>query len=267
MMSQTTEAFSLVGKTALLTGATGHLGEQMAMALAFAGAKVLVNSRSRQRVASLIARLEKQDCLVEPCVFDVTNPEQIAEAVSSLKGAPLHILINNAYAGAGGTVETAEASQYQDSYDMVVASAHRLLHACLPNLREAVRQDGDASVINIASMYGMVSPDPRLYDSPSGTNPPFYGAAKAALIQWSRYAACEFGKEAIRVNSLSPGPFPAESVESARPDFIEALSSRVPLGRIGRAEELQGPLLFLASAASSFVTGSNLVVDGGWTSW
>lgn len=267
MMSQTTSAFSLAGKTVLLTGATGHLGEPMAMALAGAGAKVLVNSRSALRASSLVERLGERGYNATPCVFNVTDSEQVAEAINDLKGAPLHILINNAYAGAGGTIETAEASHYLDSYDMAVASAHRLLHACLPNLREAVRQDGDASVINIASMYGMVSPDPRLYDSPSGTNPPFYGAAKAALIQWSRYAACEFGKEAIRVNSLSPGPFPAESVESGSPDFIEALSSRVPLGRIGRAEELQGPLLFLASAASSFVTGSNLVVDGGWTSW
>lgn len=266
-MSQTMDSFSLAGKTALLTGATGHLGEQMAMALGGAGATVLVNSRSSQRANALVKRLEERGYRAEPFVFDVTSPEQAREAISGLKNTPLHILINNAYAGAGGTVETAEASQYQDSYDMAVSSAHRLLQACLPNLREAVRQSGDASVINIASMYGMVSPDPRLYDSPSGTNPPFYGAAKAALIQWSRYAACEFGKEAIRVNSLSPGPFPAKSVESGSPDFIEALSFRVPLGRIGRAEELQGPLLFLASAASSFVTGSNLVVDGGWTSW
>ncbi|WP_421706225.1 SDR family NAD(P)-dependent oxidoreductase [Alloalcanivorax xenomutans] len=266
-MTQVAASFSLTGKSALLTGATGHLGEQMAIALGEAGASVLINSRSQQRADILVQRLQEQGYTAVALAFDVIDPQQVSEALATLQGQPLHILINNAYAGGGGTIETAETPEYLASYDTVVASAHRLLQACLPNLREAVRQDGDASVINIASMYGMVSPDPRLYDAPSGTNPPFYGAAKAALIQWSRYAACEFGQESIRVNSLSPGPFPAASVEETKPDFVKALASRVPLGRIGRAEELQGPLLFLASSASSFVTGSNLVVDGGWTSW
>lgn len=266
-MAQVCTSFSLAGKTALLTGATGHLGERMAMALASAGARVLVNSRSCQRAASLVERLEEKGYAAEPLVFDITVPEQIAESMDMLQGQALHILVNNAYAGGGGTVETADAAEYQDSYEMVVSSAHRILQASLPGLREAVRKNGDASVINIASMYGMVSPDPRLYDSASSTNPPFYGAAKAALIQWSRYAACELGKDGIRVNSISPGPFPAESVEESNRIFVEKLASRVPLGRTGRAEELQGPLLFLASSASSFVTGSNLVVDGGWTAW
>ncbi|WP_168016897.1 SDR family NAD(P)-dependent oxidoreductase [Halomonas salinarum] len=266
-MSQVFASFSLAGKTALLTGATGYLGEQMAMALASAGARVLVNSRSRQRADLLVERLKDNRYTAEPLVFDVTDPGAVNEIMDVLQGQALHILINNAYAGRGGTVETANTCQYQDSYEMVVSSAHRILQACLPALREAVRQDGDASVINIASMYGMVSPDPRMYDSPASTNPPFYGAAKAALIQWSRYASCELGNDGIRVNSISPGPFPAEGVEEANPGFVEKLASRVPLGRIGRAEELQGPLLFLASSASSFVTGSNLVVDGGWTAW
>ena len=266
-MSQIAASFSLTGKTALLTGATGYLGEQMAMALGGAGARVLVNSRSRESAASLVERLKQKGYTAEPLVFDVTDTGEVAESMKTLEGQALHILINNAYAGAGGTVETTQASQYADSYEMVVSVAHRLLQISLPDLRKAVQQEGDASVINIASMYGMVSPDHRLYDSPPGTNPPFYGAAKAALIQWSRYAACEFGKEGIRVNSISPGPFPAESVGKTNPAFIKKLASRVPLGRIGQAQELQGPLLFLASPASSFVTGSNLVVDGGWTAW
>lgn len=266
-MSKASGLFSLAGKTALLTGATGYLGERMAMALASAGARVLVNSRSRQRAIILVEHIEDMGYTAEPLVFDVTDPEQVAESMEALQGQALHVLINNAYAGGGGTVETGDAIQYQASYEMVVTSSHRILQACLPGLRKAVRQAGDASVINIASMYGMVSPDPRLYDSPSSTNPPFYGAAKAALIHWSRYAACEFGEYGIRVNSISPGPFPAESVQAANPAFVDKLASRVPLGRIGRAEELQGPVLFLASSASSFVTGSNLVVDGGWTAW
>jgi NAD(P)-dependent dehydrogenase (short-subunit alcohol dehydrogenase family) len=119
----------------------------------------------------------------------------------------------------------------------------------------------------MGSMYGMVSPDQRVYESKRVANPPFYGAAKAALLQWTRYAACEFGPEGIRVNAISPGPFPSTDVQAANPDFVATLANKVPMGRIGHAKEIQGPLSFLISDASSFVNGTNLVVDGGWTCW
>jgi NAD(P)-dependent dehydrogenase (short-subunit alcohol dehydrogenase family) len=132
-------------------------------------------------------------------------------------------------------------------------------------LRAAVKSNGYASIINIASMYGIVSPQQRLYSSEQQSNPPFYGASKAGLIQLTKYAACEFGKEGIRVNVVSPGPFPNK--ETNRRGFIDKLCKQVPLGRVGDADEIQGPLIFLASNASSFVNGENLVVDGGWTIW
>src|SRR5690606_10873889 len=100
------------------------------------------------------------------------------------------------------------SDSYKLGYDVTVIAAHNLIKSSLANLRLAVKQRGGASVINMASMYALVSPDSRIYDSPSGVNPPFYGAAKAALLQMTRYAACEFGPEGIRVNAISPGPFP-----------------------------------------------------------
>jgi NAD(P)-dependent dehydrogenase (short-subunit alcohol dehydrogenase family) len=177
------------------------------------------------------------------------------------------VLINNAYAGGGGTILTTESDQYRQSFEVTLVAAHNLLRAVLPALRLGVEQSGDASVINVASMYGLVSPDLRIYDSAKGANPPFYGAAKAALIQWTRYAACELGPQGIRVNSISPGPFPSDDVKQTAPDFVERLAKRVPLGRVGIATEIQGPVLFLASPAASYVNGANLVVDGGWTAW
>ena len=180
---------------------------------------------------------------------------------------PLHILINNAYVGGAGSIECANEAAYTASYDVTLVAAHRLLVAMLPNLRQAVQQCGDASVINTASMYAMVSPDQRIYQTANAANPPFYGAAKAALLQWTRYAACEFGKEKIRVNSVTPGPFPSSAVQATNPAFIEKLAAKVPMGRIGAVNEIKGPILFLASPAASFVNGANIVVDGGWTCW
>jgi len=266
-MSSGVEIFSLKGKTALLTGATGHLGVPMAYILAEAGANVLINSRSPERSMRLVSELRAKGFEAESAVFDVTSKPAVEDFVGRVKGRPLHILINNAYVGGAGSIELSMAETYTASYDVTVVAAHRLLQSLLPNLRHAVQQCNDASVINVASMYAVVSPDQRIYESESSVNPPFYGASKAALLHWTRYAACEFGKEKIRVNAISPGPFPSELVQSSHPDFVASLGKRVPLGRIGEAEEIRGPVLFLASNASSFVNGANIMADGGWTCW
>lgn len=266
-MTGGTEIFSLKGKTALITGATGYLGTAMATVLAEAGAHVLINSRSPGRSAELASRLSAAGLSAAAATFDVTSPEAVHSFAAEYGDEPLHILINNAYVGGAGTIELATDESYAASYDVTMLAAHRLLRTFLPNLRSAVSLSGDASVINFASMYAMVSPDQKLYDSPNGANPPFYGAAKAALLQWTRYAACEFGKEGIRVNSISPGPFPSKDVQRSNPAFVASLAAKVPMGRIGYSDQMKGPALFLASSASSFVNGANIVVDGGWTCW
>lgn len=266
-MKKGIEIFSLAGKTALITGATGYLGTAMAYALAEAGAHILVNARSQERSDVLVKALIESGCTAESAVFDVTDQSALKNFFQARQDAPVHILINNAYAGGAGSIALSKAEDYAKSYEVTVQAAHNLLQAALPSLRKAVSQNGDASVINLASMYATVSPDQRIYASTHGVNPPFYGASKAALLQWTRYAACEFGAECIRVNAISPGPFPSTSVQTSNPDFIAKLANKVPMGRIGLPEEIKGPALFLASSASSFVNGSNIVVDGGWTCW
>jgi NAD(P)-dependent dehydrogenase (short-subunit alcohol dehydrogenase family) len=266
-MQKGVNIFSLKGKNALVTGATGHLGSAMASILAEAGAHVFINSRSKERSEALVNNLKASNFSADTAVFNVAVQEEVESFFSSLDNQPLHILINNAYAGGAGTIEHSSANAYQESYDISVIAAHNLIKTALPNLRCAVQESKDASVINIASMYGMVSPDLGIYNSAFSANPPFYGASKAALIQWTRYAACEFGHEGIRINSISPGPFPSENVQKNDPDFIEKLKKKVPMGRIGFPNEIKGPTLFLASSASSYVNGSNLIVDGGWVCW
>lgn len=266
-MKQGLEIFSLEGKTALVTGATGYLGSSMAIALAEAGAKVLINSRSYENCEELVTKICSKGLLAESAAFDICSNSQIKSYISKFGNQPLHILVNNAYAGGAGTIEMSEESSYIESYNASVIAAHRLLKEFLPNLRSAVEESNDASVINIGSMYGIVSPDSKIYETENSVNPPFYGAAKAALIHWTKYAACEFGKERIRVNAISPGPFPSEQVQISNPTFIQKLNNKVPMGRIGYSKEIKGPVLFLASSSSSFVTGTNIVVDGGWTCW
>ncbi|MGH3544731.1 MAG: SDR family oxidoreductase, partial [Mycobacteriales bacterium] len=146
-----------------------------------------------------------------------------------------------------------------------VAAAHALIKEALPLLKRAAR-DGSPSVINIASMYGMVSPDPHMYADEQLQNPPYYGAAKAALLQLTRHAATHLGSQGIRVNAISPGPFPA-GAPPTDPQLLTRLARRVPLGRVGRPDELRTAVLFLASPASTFITGINIPVDGGWTAW
>ena len=260
------DLFSLSNKTALVTGATGYLGSAMVFALAEAGAHVLVNSRSQERCDALVKSVRGGGFSAAPAVFDVTSAAAI-ELFFSQHRVPINILINNAYLGGAGSIELASEASYVSSYGVTLVAAHHLLIQALPWIRKAVESSGDASVINLGSMYGMVSPDQRLYEAKNFANPPFYGAAKAALMQWTRYAACEFGPEGIRVNSLSPGPFPSDAVQEKDPAFIRRLSQKVPMGRIGLAEEIKGPTLFLASPAASYVNGCNLVVDGGWTCW
>lgn len=261
------EKFSLAGKAVLITGATGHLGQAMAWAVGEAGGQVLVNARSYDNCERLVANLSQAGFRATNASFDVRDEAAMSAFFSSRKEDPLHCLINNAYAGGSGTIETASPSDYLGAYESSVVAAHNLLRNALPGLRRAVEICGDASVINVGSMYGLVSPDQKIYASPESANPPFYGAAKAALLQWTRYAACELGREGIRVNSISPGPFPAPSVRAEFPEFVEHLAKKVPLGRVGNGSEIQGAAVLLASAAATFINGTNLVVDGGWTSW
>jgi NAD(P)-dependent dehydrogenase (short-subunit alcohol dehydrogenase family) len=262
--------FQLQGRVALLTGATGHLGKSMARALAEAGAHVVLNARNRKALEALAAELGSHGGSISIACFDVTDEAAPRTALDQIaeKHGRLDVLVNNASAGRPGTFESATPADFDQAYRINVTAAFQLLQLSVPLLKESARQTpGGASVINIASMYGIVSPDPSIYGVSGANNPPHYGAAKAGLIQLTRYAACHLAPERIRVNCISPGPFPSPHFLERDAGFAACLAAKVPLGRTGNPNELQGPLLFLASDASSYVTGANLVVDGGWTAW
>jgi NAD(P)-dependent dehydrogenase (short-subunit alcohol dehydrogenase family) len=130
-----------------------------------------------------------------------------------------------------------------------------------------MKQRGSGSIVLFSSMYGVVAPDPRIYKDPMTPNPIDYGAAKAAILQLSRYLAVHYGPDGIRFNCVTPGPFPNPSVGIDHPEFVSDLESKTALRRVGNNTEIVGPTLFLLTDSASFVTGHSLVVDGGWTAW
>jgi len=269
MTPTVSELFDLTNRVAFITGAAGHLGSQMAEALAEAGAKVYLNGRTESAVTALRDKLTGKGLKAEACAFDITDKAALDQFFATLKQTDgrLDIIVNNAYSGRTGTLAKATEADYSEAHLYSVTLPAMIVQKADALLKAAVAQAGGASVINIASMYGMVSPDPAIYGDSGFNNPPWYGAAKGGLIQWSRYAACHLAKDGIRVNAISPGPFPPETLAVDLPDFHAKLCAKTPMGRTGRASELKGVVLFLASDAASFVTGATIPVDGGWTAW
>ena len=259
------ESFQLAGRTAFVSGAAGHLGRAMSLALGRAGAQVILNGRNGKRLQDFAAELTRLGIAAECACFDVADSETVRRFFAGR--LRLDILVNNAVTMTPKAFDAVAPEDFDMAYRSAGTAAFEAVRAARPALSRAAADSGSASVINIASMYGLVSPDVRLYNAPGQMSPPHYGAAKAALIQLTRHLAGELGPSRIRVNALCPGPFPRPEVGTADPAFVQRLADRTMLRRTGEPSEIAGPVLFLASDASSFVTGSVLTVDGGWTAW
>jgi NAD(P)-dependent dehydrogenase (short-subunit alcohol dehydrogenase family) len=261
--------FGIADKVCIVTGGAGHLGSAMASALAEAGAHVWIVSRNQTNCARLAGQLADSGLRAEAFAVDVTKPHEIKNLISVIgdRHGRLDIIVNNAHGGGPGTMEQSDMSKYVQAMELAVGAAATFVNEARSLLAAAAMREGDAAVINVSSMYGMVSPDPRIYGTSGLNNPPHYGAAKAGLLQYTRYAACHLAPLGIRVNAISPGPFPRDVICQQDPAFCEILAERVPLGRIGRPQDLAGAVVFLASPAARYITGVNLPVDGGWTAW
>ena len=269
MSASVCDQFRLDRRVCFLSGATGHLGRFMAAALASAGAHVFVNGRRSQAVEKLVAELRANGGKASAACFDITDETAVFSTIEQIarEHGRLDVIVNNASAGRTGRLEDIGSADFEQLYRVNVVAPFQILKAALPLLRTSAKLTAGASVVNIASMYGSVSPDPSIYGSSGANSPPSYGPAKAGLIQFTRYAACHLAAERIRVNCISPGPFPSPKYFDQDPEFHGRLQAKAPMQRTGDPREMQGPLLFLASDASSYVTGINLTVDGGWTAW
>jgi gluconate 5-dehydrogenase len=265
IMSSAPDLFCLDGRVAFVSGAAGHLGSAMSRALVEAGAHVILNGRNESRLRDFAGELKTSGHSVECAAFDVSDIDAVRKYFGGLKR--LDILVNNAISMTPKPCAALEPQDFAQTFQSSVVASFESVRAALPALHAGVAAAGEASVVNIASMYGLVSPDSRIYAKPDQASPFHYGPAKAALMQLTRHLAAELGREKIRVNTLVPGPFPRAEVAQKDPAFAERLAARTMLGRTGASDEIRGPLLFLVSHASSFVTGAAVTVDGGWTAW
>jgi gluconate 5-dehydrogenase len=264
-MKKLCELQSLKGKTALVSGGAGFLGGAIIETLAELGANVVIGSRKpdscKEAAKDLEAKFGVKSMGVE---LDVTNISSIKNCLSQIKEnfGGLDILVNNAWSG---NKNTFESISYEDwKYDIDVC-----LNGVFYTTKEAFEllKVSGGIILNTASMYGHVAPDHRMYDGVRYANPPSYGAAKAGVIQLTKYLASFLSPHHIRVNAISPGPFPFDKTVQDNPEFAEKLRAKNMLNRLGKPEDLKGVIGFLCTDASSYVTGQNVCIDGGWAAW
>lgn len=256
--------FSLRGKVALVAGGAGHLGSLVCRGLARQGASVLVVDVAVDRAGALVDDLRTAGVRAEWAEHSLSEQASIdsliAHTVKCL--GRLDILVDL-------TLSTTAGVSWHELTDVDFDRANRgnLTETFMLARAAARAMQPGGSIVLFSSMYGSVSPDPRVYRAPMLPNPVEYGVGKAGVEQLTRYLATALGPSGVRVNAIAPGPFPNPTVCSEHPDFVARLADRVPLGRVGHPSEIAGPVIMLASDEASFITGQIIAVDGGWTSW
>ncbi|HQX49493.1 MAG TPA: SDR family oxidoreductase [Planctomycetaceae bacterium] len=255
--------FDLTGRVALITGGSGYLGQSLSRALAEAGASVVIASRDKNRAQDVIDNLpnpggSKHYAVVLDQLDEASLNAGFDEAVAA--AGKIDILINNGQHGHALDLTNVTAEAFNK--DLQNATGYFLLARRLRD--HVVGRDAPGSIVMIGSMYGVVGSYPDAYDGICTASPVQYHTLKGGIVHMTRHLAVYWAKDNVRVNCLSPGPFPSEK---APQQMVERLKQKSPLGRMGLPHELKGPLLMLVSDAGSYVTGQNLLVDGGWTAW
>jgi len=252
---------NLLDKIVLVTGATGQLGYQFCQSFAREGAIVWVSDLEMNKCDDIISKIDNSDKCFS-IELDVSNPMSVKKAfaeIEKLTGSP-DIIINNA----GIAVFTPFEERNFDEFMNVMKVNTGGTFLCIQEGSMLMRKNNiKGSIINIGSIHGIVSGDPRIYTDCNRKTAECYGASKAAIIHMSKYFAIHLAEYGIRVNCISPGGVYNKQGE----DFVDNYNYRTPMGRMAHDFEIADAAIFLASDKASYITGQNLAVDGGWTSW
>jgi len=262
-----TKLFDLSDRVIIITGAAGNLGSKYAEGLSQAGANLVLADLDYARCKKLGKQLESKYSVKTLAVkLDLTNKISIKNMVSkSMKEfSKIDVLINNAaYQGNQKTRKIKFEDFPLNEWNKAVSVNLTGIFLTCQEVGKIMVKQKNGNIINISSTYGLVAPDQRIYGVSGQNAAAFYSATKAAIINLTRYLASYWNRTGIRVNSLSPGG--VENSQEA--NFIKNYSEKTILGRMAQKDEYIGSIIFLSSDASSYMTGSNLIVDGGWTAW
>lgn len=255
--------FDLSGRTALLTGASGHLGRSMADALAEAGARVIVASRNAEtgaKVAKALGGTQREKHFA--VVMDHRDEGSINAGFDNAvrDAGKIDVLVCNGHEALGKDLNSVTEAEF--NRQLQNATGYFLLARKFRD--ELVQQKSPGNIIMVGSMYGVVGSYPETYAGIGPANPVAYQTLKGGIIQMVRHLAIYWAVDRIRVNCLSPGPFPSPA---ASPELVSRLTQHSPMKRMGQPHEIKGAIVFLASDASAYMTGQNLLIDGGWTAW
>jgi len=260
------DAFRLDGKVVVLTGAAGIIGSEVTRNFLAAGARVFAIDRD---AALLEEKLGAPSETLMHCVADVSSPESLGEAraLLELTWGAADALLNNAATKSENFFEPFETFPLADWNEVMNVNLTGAM-LCAQTFGAGMAQRGRGSIVNTLSIYGIVAPDQRIYEGSQYlgraiNTPAIYSASKAGLWGLTKYLASYWGAKGVRVNAITPGGVFSGQNET----FVENYSSRVPLGRMAQADDMANAMRFLVSNASKYMTGHNLVVDGGWTAW
>ena len=261
--TKVTELFSLKNKKILIIGGAGFLGKAMTLTLLELGAYVIVASRDQKNGTKVIGEINKK--FKKKAIFipvDIANNSSLqllTKEVSKRFNGNLDVLINCGWAGKKNSFDSISIDDWNYDIEVCLNAVFKTIKKFLPMLK---KNEG-GNILNVGSTYGGLAPDFKIYDSTKYTNPPSYGAAKAGIIQLTKYCASFFAQYKIRSNCLSPGAFPQIKTRKDNPKFVKRLAEKCPTNRIGEPVDLKGAVALLCSDAGSFINGQNLRVDGG----
>jgi len=263
--------FNLKNKTVILTGSAGRLGTRFAHVLSAAGANVVLvdieKFNNKKLEQELIAKYGTNPIALDIDISKQTDVTKLAKKVLS-KYDKIDVLINNAhFIPRDHPKRDAPFEEYPlELWDKTITTNLRGLFLCCQKIGKTMLTQKKGVIINISSIYGITGADQRIYGKSRLNSPAFYAATKGAMVNLTRYLAAYWQGKNIRVNTLTLGGVFDDKLHQDR-SFIKNYSKKTILGRMAQKEDYDGPLLFLASDASSYVTGTNLIVDGGWTAW